>query len=100
MADNVVVTDRGAPNVNITQVSIGTTAGGTTLLAARNGRRSVTFINLDGSTSVYLDDSDATVTSTSGITLRAGESIRIESQYGFKALSASGTVLVGVVEEY
>lgn len=98
--DQVVVRKLGSLSLNITQVTIPTTAGGTTLIAARNGRSRVIVKNHDTTNAIYLGGAADTVTATSGLTILAGESVALETQAGLKALSASGSIIVGVVEEF
>jgi hypothetical protein len=89
-----------AYNVAFGQVASATTAGGVTLLAARPGRRRVIFKNIDSSITVYIGGAGDTVSSSNSMVLLAGESIAIESNAGFKSLSASGTPSIAYIEEY
>lgn len=100
MADITIVQKLGSKRIAFSQVSIGTTAGGTTLIAARNGRTRVIIKNHDTTNAIYLGEASDTVSATTGRTLLAGESEAFETQAGLKALSASGTIIVSVVEEF
>lgn len=87
----------GAANLATATVAVDTTAGGTAIAAARATRRSVTVRNLDGATSIYVGA--GTITSANFL-LKAGESINLDTVAAVKALSASGSVNVGIIETY
>lgn len=86
----------GAPNYANGQVATSTTAG--TLIAVRATRRSVTVVNLDSAITVYIGA--ATVTSSNGFPLRAGQSISIDTTALIQVISASGTPTVAYMESY
>lgn len=65
----------------------------------RSGRQRVTIQNLDNSISVAIGF-DNTVSTSTGIVLRAGESIRLETAASIWAEAASGTPTIAYVEEY
>lgn len=78
------------------QVSASTSAA--TLLAARATRRSVIFKNHDASITVYIGA--ATVSSSNGMAIAAGESIKLYITTLIQVISASGTPVVSYIEEY
>lgn len=100
MPGSTTVVPQGSRFIEFGNVQIDTTVGGSTLVAERLGRRRVTVKNEDSSASAYIGNADATVTSTSGRELKAGESETYETQAGLKALSSSGTIRLSYVEEY
>lgn len=87
---------RGAANMANGQVTTSTTAA--TAVAARATRRSVTIKNTDTSITVYIGI--ATVTSSNGMPLKAGESISIDTTALVQVIAASGTPVVAYVETY
>ena len=68
-----------------------------TLLAARDTRKRVTFLNT-GSVNVYIGI--ATVTTANGFVLAPGAAITLNTQALVQAITASGTGAVSYVEEY
>lgn len=120
MADNVAITAGSGTNVaadertiNSTTVfvqrvgEIGSTAiasgqvaptsTAATLLAARETRKRVTFVNR-GSVSVWVGP--ATVTSANGLEIKPGESYVMYSTALIQAITASATGAVQYLEEY
>ena len=88
----------GSDQVAVSQAATATTAGGTQVLAAKNTRTRAVFKNLDTSITIYLGT--GTVSSSTGIPLLAGESIALHTKGAIKALSASGTPSLAIVDEY
>lgn len=89
----------GAPNIANTQVTVDTTAGGVALVAARATRRCVTFVN-NGAVDVFLGT--GTVSAANGFLLvgTKGAAVTMCVTAAVKAITASGSVAVGVLEEY
>jgi len=91
----------GANNsCDISQVTVPATAGGIIIAAARAARGSLTVVN-HGTTAVYLY-TDNTITTGKGVLLpgTAGASFTFYNQSAIYGIVASGTQVVGVVEEY
>jgi hypothetical protein len=90
---------KGAPSVANAQVSVGTTVGGDTIVAARTGRRSVTIVN-HGATAVYVGT--GTVSIANGFLLPgvAGAALTINTTAAVKGITGGGSQTVGVLEEY
>lgn len=78
------------------QVTAATSAK--TLVIARLTRRAVTFRNLDATISVYIGN--ATVTSTNGFLLKAGESVTWNVTGLVQVIAASGSPVVAYEDEY
>ncbi len=87
----------GASNINASQAATSTSAS--QVLAARLTRRSVSVKNLDSSITIYIGH-DGTVSSTTGMELKAGESISIDSSAAIFAISASGTPRLAFLESF
>ena len=87
--------DIGGSAVATGQVAPTGTAG--TLLAARETRKVVTFVNR-GTVDVYIGP--ATVTTANGILLSPGESIDIQTTALVQAITPAGTGAVHYVEVY
>ena len=77
------------------QVAPTGTAG--TLIAARTGRKSVTFYN-SGAVNVWIGP--ATVTTANGLLLIPGASYTSYSEALWQAITSSGTGAIGYAEEY
>lgn len=77
------------------QVAPGSTVG--TLLAARDTRKSVTFVN-QGTVNVFIGP--ATVTTANGFLLLPGASITVDTQVLLQAITPSGTGSVHYIETY
>lgn len=86
----------GAANLSTTQVTASTTAS--TLAIARPTRTSVLFRNIDSTISVYIGK--ATVSSSNGTLLKAGESVSFTSVGLIQVIAASGSPIVSVADEY
>lgn len=86
----------GAANVANSQVATSTTAA--TLAIARATRVGLLIRNLDTSISVYIGK--ATVTSSNGMLLKAGESVVVTNVGLWQVIAASGTPTVAIVDEY
>ena len=89
------VSDIGASAIATGQVAPTGTAG--TLLAARETRKRVTFVN-HGAVDVYIGP--ATVTTSNGLKLPPGASITLHMTALIQAITASGTGDVHYLEEY
>lgn len=87
----------GSISLNIEQEALSTTQE--TLVAARATRRSVFVQNLDASITVYIGF-DTTVSSTTGIRLKAGEGLSLNTRAAIFAIAASGTPTVSFAETY
>lgn len=88
----------GSKQLEITQVATATTDGGTQVLAAKNSRIRAVFKNVDSSITIYLGT--GTVSSSTGMPLLAGESITLHTRAAVKALAASGTPSLAIVDEF
>ncbi len=120
MADNVAITpgsgaevaadERSIASVNVKVQRVGVIGGtaiasgqvaptGTagTLLAARETRQRVTFVNR-GTMSVFIGP--ATVTTANGLELKPGDSYLMHSTALIQAITSSGTGAVHYIEEY
>lgn len=91
---NVKIT--GAARQANSQVTASTTAG--TLIVARATRRGCLIRNLDATISVYIGA--ATVTSSNGMLLKAGESVVVSGVTLYQVIAASGSPVVAVIDEY
>ena len=69
------------------------------IFAARPTRVRAVVKNLDAAISIYIGAAD-TVSSTTGLTLLAGESVEVFTTAAIYAIAASGTPSVGLMEEY
>lgn len=87
---------QGAANIAVSQVATSTTAA--TLAIARATRRSLTIKNMDAAITVYVGP--ATVSSSVGMPLKAGESITVTWVGLVQVISASGTPTVAISDEY
>lgn len=85
---------QGAANIATGQVATSTTAA--TFVIARATRRSATLKNTDASITVYIGP--ATVTSSNGMPLKAGESISVDWVGLIQVIAASGTPTVAYVD--
>ncbi len=90
-----VSTAVGAANTANGQVSISSAA---TIITSRALRRYCIIRNLDAAISGYVGI--ATVTSANGMLVKAGESIRIDSQALIQGIAASGTITFAYIEFY
>lgn len=86
----------GAANLSTTQVTASTSAA--TLAIARPTRTSVLFRNLDSSISVYIGK--ATVSSSNGTLLKAGDSVPFTYVGLIQVIAASGSPVVSIADEY
>lgn len=73
------------------------TSSAATLIAARTGRRRVTFLNYGA---VAVTVGPATVTTANGITIDPGASLTANSAALFQAITAAGTGAIHILEEY
>ena len=89
------VDEQGSTALANGQVAPTNTAG--TLIAARDTRKRVTFLNT-GSVNVYIGI--ATVTTANGFVLAPGAAITLNTQALVQAITASGTGAVSYIEEY
>ncbi len=98
-ADAQVVKETGVGNIAVNQVSVTTTAGGTTIAAARSTRRGILVIN-HGTTAVYLGPSG--VTTSNGLLLAGivGAFISIPTTVAILGIVGSGTQTVSYIEVY
>lgn len=76
------------------QVNVDTTAGGVTILAASAGRQGVLIKN-QGSVTCYIGISG--VTTSTGIELKAGESLSLPTDSAVHGITASSSTTVGYV---
>lgn len=96
-ASIVVQTNQtGATSIASGQVLVGNTD--TAVVSARANRRSATVKNQSTSVTVYVGT--AGVTTATGIELKPGESINIDSISIIDAITASGSATVGYIETY
>jgi|TARA_R110002033_G_scaffold147652_2_gene184877 hypothetical protein len=99
IGDVDVLTQVGAANIAMGQVSVDATSTGIQIVAARATRRTVTIVN-HGTTQVFLKG--GSVATTTGVLLvgTVGASATFESVSLIKGVTASGSVTVSYVEEY
>lgn len=90
------LTATGTAHEANSQVTASTTAG--TLIVARATRRGCLIRNLDAAISVYIGA--ATVTSSNGMILTAGESVVVSGVTLYQVIAASGSPVVAVMDEY
>jgi hypothetical protein len=83
----------------VARVSVGTTAGGTLLAAARPGRVAVTIIN-EGTADVRLGNAGVTTSIGALLTGLKGASVTIPTSDAVYAIVGSGTQNVSVIESY
>lgn len=82
--------------LSTTQNALSTSAE--VIVAANGSRKRVHVKNMDGTISVFLGD-DATVTSSNGYELKAGQSIDMNEYHGaLWAIAASGTPSICTIE--
>jgi hypothetical protein len=86
----------GAANVTVSQVTATTSAG--TLAVARPTRRSLVVKNTDTAITVYIGP--ATVTSGNGMPVKAGESLAVSWVGLVQVISASGSPVIALWDEY
>jgi hypothetical protein len=86
----------GAAHEANSQVTATGTAG--TLIIARATRVGCLIKNTDASITVYIGA--ATVTAANGMPLKAGESVVVSAQTLIQVISASGSPVVAVFDEY
>lgn len=86
----------GAANMANGQVTAGAAAA--TLIAANATRRSVTFLNTDGTNPVYIGV--ATVTAGNGLKLAAGASISVDYVGLIQVIAPAGSPVVCYMETY
>ena len=87
----------GAASFTVTQNALSTNAEA--IFAARPTRTRAVVKNTDSSITVYIGEAD-TVTSSTGISLLAGESIALFTTAAVYAIAASSTPTVALLEEY
>lgn len=85
----------GTASITTAQRTLSTSAS--VVLAADNGRHSALIRNLDTTISIYVGATG--VTSTTGMLLKAGESITITSKAALYAVAASGTPVAATLAE-
>jgi hypothetical protein len=86
----------GPANVAVSQVTATTTAA--TLAGARATRCSLVIKNTDAAITVYVGP--ATVTSGNGMPVKAGESLAVSWVGLVQVISASGSPVVAIWDEY
>ena len=86
----------GAPYFANGQVTAGSASG--QLVPARETRRSVLIRNLDSSNSAYIGR--ATVTSSNGMLLKAGESVSVDTTAAINCIRATSDVALAYLETY
>lgn len=86
----------GPANIATGQVALSTSAA--TAVVARATRRGCTLKNLDASIKIYVGP--ATVTSSNGMELKAGESTVVNWVGLVQAIAASGTPTIAYLDEY
>lgn len=89
------VDEQGSTAFAAGQVTVTTTSG--TLLAARDTRKSVAFVNR-GSYNVYVGT--GTVTSSNGFLLQPGDAVTIRTTAQVNAISSTSSNQVHYIEEY
>ena len=89
---------QGTPSIAASQVTTSTSAA--LLLAARANRRAVWLANLDATNHVFIG-ADATVSTSNGYRLKAGDQpIRVVTRDELYAIASAGTPVVAVLEEF
>lgn len=88
----------GAKRVEVTQVATATTAGGTEVLPFKASRTRVILKNTDSSITIHVGT--GTLSATTGYPLLAGQSVELHTQGAIKALAASGTPRLAIVDEF
>jgi len=89
------VDEQGATSFAAGQVTVTTSSG--TLLAARDTRKAVVFVNR-GTTNVHLGT--GTVTSSNGFLLAPGDGVTIRTTAAVNAIATTSSATVHYVEEY
>ncbi len=95
----LAVTASEPSSVATNQISVGTTAGGTVICAARAGRKSLTIIN-HGTTDVYVGPNGVSTTSGALLTGQKGAGIAFDGGAAVYGIVDSGTQTVSYVECY
>lgn len=95
-ATSATVKTTGAANLATGQV---TGAASPVSIAAHATRRGITLRNLDSSLSVYIGSTN-TVNASTGMLLKAGESISLDTTAAIYVYAASGSPIVADVETY
>lgn len=85
----------GSRNLGSGQVTTSTSAAS---IAARATRRGITVRNLDSSITIYIGG--VGVTSSTGMPLKAGESIAIDTSAAVYYIAASGAPILAFLESY
>lgn len=91
------VDEQGATAIANGQVTVDTTAGGVTVAAARDTRKSILVRNR-GTVVVYVGT--GTVSASNGFPLDPGEALTVQTTAAIKAIAASTSATVAYIEEY
>lgn len=94
---SVAFAEPGAFGITTGQKALSTTAAEVTPISGNARQRAVIIRNHDASISVYIGNPG--VTSATGILLKAGETITINTRGAVSAVAASGTPTVGFLIE-
>lgn len=89
----------GSPNIATSQAT-SPTGTATQVVAARAGRRSVTFTNITGSQPVYFGASGVTATTGFFLAGTVGASVTIPTSAAVFAISPTAAQTLGVLEVY
>lgn len=91
------VDEQGATAFANGQVTVDTTVGGVTVIAARETRKS-SLVRNGGSVAMYVGT--GTVSTSNGFLVNPGEAITIMTTAAIKAITGSSSVTAYYVEEY
>jgi hypothetical protein len=94
-----VLTQVGAANLTNSQVTCDTTVGGVTIASFRATRRSITIINI-GTTPVYIGSGTVSASNGGFLPGVSGASITLNVTSAVKGITATGSQVVSVLEEY
>lgn len=91
------VVDQGGTAFAQNQITVDTTAGGVTIAAARETRKSILVVNR-GAVDIYIGT--GSVTTSNGFLLRQNDGIKLETTAEVKGITASSSSTAHYTEEY
>lgn len=91
------VDEQGSTSFAQGQVSVDTTGGGVTIIAARETRKAAVIVNR-GTIAIYVGS--GSVTTANGFQLNPNDSVRISTTAAIKGITASSTATAHYIEEF
>lgn len=98
LSRRLLVWSYSRPPANVASAQVTASSSPGTLAAARATRCQVTFKNIDASNTVWIGP--ATVSSSNGMQLLAGQSITVRGAILWQVIAPSGSPVVCVTDEY